>query len=402
MKKFLFLGISLVFLATNSAHALFGPPDKSYTPSGGWDVGYQQNIGKRGICYAHASYNNDKTQLWIGSRLDVEDRKDSWFLAIYNKDWSWVRPEKSYRLNLLPPDRKKVFWVDFQVIKHDDGLNFLVSTITVELANALALEKRKDGVGIFSNSRKLLASLELTNSAGAIREVVRCRADVLTTATAQEPPPTDKKTSDSGEHFGTGFFVASHYVLTNMHVIKGCSEIMVRYPDYRAEKAYTAGTDETNDVALLKTEMAHKAIAAFRFAPRLGEASYAYGFPLPGLLSTSGNFTLGNVTSLSGMNDDTRVLQTSTPVQPGNSGGPLLDDKGAVIGVVEKKLDAIMVASVIGDVPQNVNFAIQSPIVVNFLATKGIVPSFSKAEKKLEPVDVADRAKEFTVQVICK
>jgi serine protease Do len=120
------------------------------------------------------------------------------------------------------------------------------------------------------------------------------------------------------------------------------------------------------------------------------------------LLSTSGNFTLGNVTSLAGMRDDTRVLQTSAPVQAGNSGGPLLDDKAAVIGVIEKKLDAILVASAIGDVPQNVNFAIQSPIVVNFLTTKAVVPLFSKVEKKLEPADVADRAKEFTVQVICK
>ena len=187
-----------------------------------------------------------------------------------------------------------------------------------------------------------------------------------------------------------------------MHVIKGCSEVWVRYPDYKPEKAYAAGTDETNDLALLRTEMANNGIAAFRFGPRLGEASYAYGFPLPGLLSSSGNFTLGNVTALSGMNDDSGVLQTSTPVQAGNSGGPLLDEKAAVIGVVEKKLDAIMVASAIGDVPQNVNFAIQSPIVINFLSTKSVIPLVSKVDRKLEPADVADQAKKFTVQVNCK
>jgi hypothetical protein len=82
--------------------------------------------------------------------------------------------------------------------------------------------------------------------------------------------------------------------------------------------------------------------------------------------------------------------------------GPLLNDKAAVIGIVEKKLDAIMVASVIGDIPQNVNFAIQSPIVVNFLTTKGVLPSFSKVADKLDPADIADQAKEFTVQVTCK
>jgi serine protease Do len=392
-----------IFLAGPAA-ALFGPPDKSYNPSGNWDVGYQRNIGKNGICYAHANYSSGKTQIWIGSRLNEENNKLSWFFAIYNKDWSWIKPEKTYRLLLVPPEKKKLYWVDFQVVRHnDDGLSFLVSDITIELANALAWERRRNGVAIFSADKKLLTTLELTDSAGAIREVVQCRQDVLTTATAHEQPQTDpKKAAEGGMQFGTAFFVSPQYVLTNMHVIKGCKgEITVRYPDYRPERAYIAGTDETNDLALLKTEMRHRAIASFRFAPRLGEASYAYGFPLPGLLSTSGNFTLGNVTALSGINDDTRVLQTSTPVQPGNSGGPLLDDKAAVIGVVEKKLDALMVASKIGDVPQNINFAIQSPIAVNFLTIKGIAPSLNKAERKLDPADVAERAKEFTVQVIC-
>jgi serine protease Do len=196
--------------------------------------------------------------------------------------------------------------------------------------------------------------------------------------------------------------VAPNYVLTNMHVIQACTDVWVKYPEYKAEKAYTTGGDETNDLLLLKTEMGNKAIAAFRSGPRVGEASYAYGFPLPGLLSNSGNFTIGNVTSLSGVNNDTRVLQTSTPIQQGSSGGPLLDNKGAVIGVVEKKLDAIMVASESGDVPQNVNFAIQSPIVVNFLASRGVSPLAAKVGTKLEPADIAEQAKEFTVQVICK
>lgn len=404
-KNLLLAILSAAFFTANSAHALFGPPDKTYTPSGNWDVGHQQNIGKsgKGICYAHTTYNSGKIQIWIGSRLEVEDRKDSWFLAIYNKDWTWIKPDRTYRLIFLPPQRKKVYWVDFATFRHNDGLIFLVSDINVEFANALALEKRKGSVGIFASDKRPLASLELTDSAGAIREVVHCRQDILTTAAAHgQPPQQTNPGHDGSEHYGTGFFVAPHYVLTNMHVMKGCAEGWVKYADYRAERAYIAGCDETNDLALLRTEMVNNGIATFRFAPRLGEAAYAYGFPLAGLLSTSGNFTIGNITSLSGMNDDTRVLQTSTPVQPGNSGGPLLDDRGTVIGVVEKKLDAIMVASVTGDVPQNVNFAIQSPIAVNFLATKGIVPSFGKVENKLDPADIADRAKAFTVQVFCK
>lgn len=75
---------------------------------------------------------------------------------------------------------------------------------------------------------------------------------------------------------------------------------------------------------------------------------------------------------MTGLNDDTRVLQTSTPVQPGNSGGPLLDMYGSVVGVLEFQLNALTMLKATNDVPQNVNFAIQTPIVVNFLNIKGV------------------------------
>jgi serine protease Do len=103
------------------------------------------------------------------------------------------------------------------------------------------------------------------------------------------------------------------------------------------------------------------------------------------------------------MRDDTRVLQTSTPVQPGNSGGPLLDMSGSVVGVVEAQLNVLAMIQATSDVPQNVNFAIQSPIVINFLSVKGVSPSLAGSEHKtLAPADVADLAVGFTVQVRCQ
>ena len=155
-------------------------------------------------------------------------------------------------------------------------------------------------------------------------------------APARSPQPSDSS--------GTGFFVAPQHVLTNNHVIKDCgvNPILVSYPDRRPERAYISGQDDVNDLALLKTELPNLGVASFRFGPRVGEPVAAYGFPLPGLLSSGGNFTLGNVTSLAGLNDDTRVLQTSAPTQPGNSGGPLLDMSGSVVGVIEGQLNALL------------------------------------------------------------
>jgi hypothetical protein len=104
------------------------------------------------------------------------------------------------------------------------------------------------------------------------------------------------------------------------------------------------------------------------------------------------------------MGDDTRFLQISTPIQQGNSGGPLLDMHGNVVGVVVAQLNALSMMQAGGGVPQNVNFAIQTPIVVNFLTTKGVSPNMasSVSTPDLSPADVADAAKKFTVQVYCK
>src|SRR5262249_57418929 len=110
-------------------------------------------------------------------------------------------------------------------------------------------------------------------------------------------------------------------------------------------------------------------LPAFRSPPRLGESIAIFGFPLTGLLSSSGNFTTGSVAAVTGLSDDSRMVQISAPVQPGNSGGPLIDKYGNVIGVIVAKLNAIGVASVTNDIPQNVNFAIKSPLATHFLAS---------------------------------
>lgn len=162
------------------------------------------------------------------------------------------------------------------------------------------------------------------------------------------------------------------------------------------------GSDVANDLALLSAKMPNDGVAKFSIGARLGESAYAFGFPLGTLLSSSGNFTVGNVSALTGSNDDSRYLQTSTPIQQGNSGGPLLNGAGAVIGVTSEKPNALKISSYTGDIPQNVNFAIQSAIVVNFLTTQGVSPTWAKEQARLEPVYIAEEARKFTVQVSCK
>src|SRR5439155_21695916 len=98
-------------------------------------------------------------------------------------------------------------------------------------------------------------------------------------------------------------------------------------------------------------------------AVRQGDGIVAVGFPLRGLLASGPNVTTGTISALAGLGDDSRYLQITAPVQPGSSGGPLLDQSGNVVGVVVGKLDALRVAQAIGDIPQNVNFAINAAVI---------------------------------------
>ena len=144
-------------------------------------------------------------------------------------------------------------------------------------------------------------------------------------------------------------------------------------------------------------------VAALRVNIRLGEIVEAFGYPLSNLLATSGNFTLGNVTALAGLGDDSRYLQVSAPVQPGNSGGPLLDQSGNLVGIVSAKLNALNVMMATkGDIPQNVNFAIKSSVAANFLQNNNVKYETGEATQTTSPADLADQAKAMSVYVECR
>ncbi len=227
--------------------------------------------------------------------------------------------------------------------------------------------------------------------------------------TPSEPtPPSEAKpksaTTEPRLSSGTGFFVSSDgSLVTNAHVVDKCDLIKIKTSDGIVETAKLVKSDVTNDLALLKTSATPKNVAKLRIGARLGEGVAAFGYPHSDLLSTSGNFTLGNVTALAGLGDDSRYFQISAPVQSGNSGGPLLDNSGNVVGVVSAKLNALKVALQGGDLPQNVNFAVKAAILATFLGSNNLaIQSGAVADKRLDPADLADRAKEISAFVLCE
>jgi S1-C subfamily serine protease len=167
--------------------------------------------------------------------------------------------------------------------------------------------------------------------------------------------------------------------------------------------ATVIASDRGRDLALLRTEGDPGPVLPFRRAAdvRRGENVVTYGFPLAGLLSSGPTLTTGDVSALAGLQDNPRQIQISAPVQQGNSGGPLLDLRGHVVGVIVSKLNAQRIAQATGDIPQNVNFAVKHTEAVDFMREHGIQPVLQDAGAQRTAAEVGEIAHASTVFLRC-
>lgn len=203
---------------------------------------------------------------------------------------------------------------------------------------------------------------------------------------------------------GTGFVInPTGMILTNDHVIDECTNVTVRFGGSDPLAASIIARDPQNDLALLKMPSWSGTVARFREGGpvRPGDSVVAFGFPLQGRLSSTGNVTTGSVTALAGLGDDARYLQVSAPVQPGNSGGPLLDLSGNVIGVIVSKLTIVRMGAGKIDIPQNVNFAIKTAVARAFLELHNVKIATAPMRTRLDAADVADLARVYTGIIEC-
>lgn len=194
---------------------------------------------------------------------------------------------------------------------------------------------------------------------------------------------------------GSGFRVARGAIVTNHHVVNGCSRLSVN-----GVAAEVRGSDARSDLALLNSTVPGPSTSLRARRVAVGEPVAVAGYPLRGLLSGF-NMTTGTLSSLSGMGGDTRLVQITAPVQPGNSGGPVLDSAGNLMGVVVSKLDAIKAAKITGDIPQNVNFAINANVLRSFLDANSVEYETANSDKAIASTAIAEKAKGFTVLVEC-
>jgi S1-C subfamily serine protease len=217
-------------------------------------------------------------------------------------------------------------------------------------------------------------------------------------------PVSPAKPAKTVEMNGTGFVISTTgHVVTNHHVIGRCTgDIRGNLTSQASTNLRIVSKDEINDLALLQAPMAFKEVASIRGSTiQPGDAVIAIGFPFHGLLTSDFTVTTGIVSSLSGILNDTRYLQISAPVQPGNSGGPLLDTAGNVVGVVAEKLNSLKFAKATGDIPENVNFAIKTGAMRDFLDNSTVSYQMADSKAELKTADVARNARAYTMLISC-
>ena len=200
---------------------------------------------------------------------------------------------------------------------------------------------------------------------------------------------------------GTGFVVNKDYVLTAAHVLEDCDGASIRYKHKEIDTDIVA-IDSTNDLGLLLVEKPFEQTAKFRSGKpiRLGDAVVNYGYPLFGELSDHAKISRGVINSLAGWGNDSRHIQYDAPTQPGNSGGPVLDLSGNVVGIVSSGLSQ-RYAEETGHIAQNVNFAVKSFVAEAFLSSNGVDFETAESIEKMETADIAEKAETFTVLVGC-
>lgn len=210
---------------------------------------------------------------------------------------------------------------------------------------------------------------------------------------------------EKGYATGTGFFITNNgHLITNYHVVNGAKEITVFTEAKEELKATVIQSDPANDVALLQVEKKSVAIPLVpAFDTAKGEEVLTLGYPLVALQGQAQKATFGRVNALSGIGNDIRYVQIDTPIQPGNSGGPLLNARGEVVGVVTATLNQVATLKASGSLPQNVNYAVKVDYILPIVRAAKISPPATAEQKvKLEMPNIVALRETSVVLIVAK
>jgi S1-C subfamily serine protease len=368
------------------------------------------------------AYTNDKSGLFSHCAAGAIYQSGIYFVVSIGEDFKWRLGFAHENWQLTPGEAFALaLTFDGQPAINVQGMPIGSRLVNVEMpANSSLIGQFRKAKVMTAFAQGQLFQFSLTQTAQLLPTLVNCVVSVrkngiasagefavapakpaVATAPGQSPPSKPAKTVGKT---GTGFVISnSGHVVTNQHVVDGClGDIQGNLSGEAAVKLRLVSSDETNDLALLQAPGAFKEIATIRDkAIHPGDSVVAIGYPFHGLLTSDFTVTTGIVSSLSGILNDTRYLQISAAVQPGNSGGPLLDTGGEIVGMVAAKLNALKIARATGNIPENINFAIKTGALRDFLDNSVVPYQTADAKNEMKTAEIARNARAFTLLISC-
>ena len=220
----------------------------------------------------------------------------------------------------------------------------------------------------------------------------------------QEEEEKQRKEADTKLYIigsGTGFFVSAEgHIVSNDHVVGICKKVASKI-DGEIEYFNIIKTDEVNDLGIIKGEYKNPTYLSIKSdGAEYGEDIVAFGYPLADALSTSVKLTRGIVSSLSGPGNNYSEIQIDAAIQPGNSGGPVLNMEGQVVGVASSGLNKLYMLEKSEYIPENVNFAVAAPTLTNFLKANGVKVNTNKFRIN-NTKELARIGRPATLQLFC-
>ncbi|MBT7571029.1 MAG: trypsin-like peptidase domain-containing protein [Rhodospirillaceae bacterium] len=279
------------------------------------------------------------------------------------------------------------------------------------------------GVAIMRAQPQIPKPSRTAGPAPELRPPLEERAGVPPIVSGQSRAPPAQKRSHGSAGSGSGFFVSGlGHVITNAHILDKCRRITVGDNGDNQTPAALINSDRRSDLALLKLGSLETASVGAKSLIRklglkivplaahgllrakdveLGEDVLVGGFPFGDYFSSSVKVTKGIVSSVRGIGDDAGQFQMDAAVQAGNSGGPIYDENGNIVGVVIAQLNKLRVAKAIGSLPENVNFGIKASTVRQFLPASGLPSKWASRDKRISTKALAAIAQKQTLMVQC-
>lgn len=196
----------------------------------------------------------------------------------------------------------------------------------------------------------------------------------LCTSNIESPPPPDypsetiKETPNTQNEIftkltGTAFAISDDgLIVTACHLVQDAPSMKIHLHDGSIAEASIHKKDPSNDIAILKIETQtpfYLPIAPLK-SSKTGDRVFTLGFPINSLLGQEAKYTEGVISSLSGIKDTQSLFQITVPIQPGNSGGPLVNEDGFVVGIISSSAAILPFLKDTGTLPQNINWAVKA------------------------------------------